>query len=66
MYSCSLEETSYSLEKTFCGRPQSVRKDLLRLTYLGRPQGINFQPLVQMHFYCIIFNFILPKVCLKQ
>ena len=26
----------------------------------------NFEPLLQMHFYCIIFNFVLPKVCLKH
>ena len=32
----------------------------------GRPQDINFEPLVQMHIHCIIFNFILSNVCLKE
>ena len=42
------------------------RKDVRRMTSLGRSQDINFEPLIQMHFSCIIFNFISPNVCLKH
>ena len=31
-----------------------------------RPWDVNFESLVQMHFHCIIFNFISPNVCLKH
>ena len=41
-------------------------KDIRRVTSLERPQDVNFVPLVQMRFYCIIFNFISPNVCLKH
>ena len=51
-------------------RPADVlkgsRKDVLRVTSWGHPQGVNFEPLVHMNFHCIIFNFILPNVCLKH
>ena len=42
------------------------QKDLLRVTSLGRPQSVDFEPLVQMHFHCINFSFILPNVYLKH
>ena len=35
------------------------------MTSLERPQDVNFEPLLQMHFHCIIFNFISTNVCLK-
>ena len=51
-------------------RPADVlkasRKNLVRVTFLGRRQGVNFETLVQMHFHCIAFNFILSNVCLKH
>ena len=42
------------------------QKEILRVTYLGRSQNVNFEALVQMHFRYIIFNFIPPDVCLKH
>ena len=37
-----------------------------RVTALGRPQEVNFEPLVQMHFHCIIFIFISSNMCQKH
>ena len=45
---------------------KAFRKDLIRVTCLGHSQGVNFESLVQMHFPCIIFNFILPNVSLNN
>ena len=45
---------------------KTSRKDVRRVKSSRRPQYVNFVPLVQMHFHCIIFNFISPDVCLKQ
>ena len=45
---------------------KTFRRDLLRVTSLRRPQGVNSEPSIQMHFHCSIFNFILPNVCLKH
>ena len=57
---------SYSFGETSCGRPQSAPKSVLRVTTLGHPQDDNFEPLVHMHFRCIIFSFISPTMCLKH
>ena len=43
----------------------SQKKDC-RVTALGRPQEVNFEPLVQMHFHCIIVNFISSNVYQKH
>ena len=54
------------VKETSCGHPQNVPKDVRRVTSLGHPQDVNFEPLIQMHFNCIIFNFISPNVSLKH
>ena len=45
-------------------RPVNVlktsRKDVHRVMFLGRPEDVNFEPLAQMHFHCIISNLISP------
>ena len=52
-------------------RPADVlktsRKDVRRVTSLRRPQDINFERVVQMHFHCIIFRFVFfsHNMCLK-
>ena len=35
-------------------------------TFSKHPQDVNFEPLVQMHFHCVIFNFISQNVFLKH
>ena len=45
---------------------KTPRKDVRRVTSLRRLQEVNFQPLIQMHFHCLIFNFISPNVWLKH
>ena len=29
------------------------QKDLLRVTSLGRPQDVSFEPLIQIYFHCV-------------
>ena len=36
-------------------------KEVRRVTSLGRTQDVNFEPLIQMHFQCIFFNFFFTK-----
>ena len=45
---------------------KTSRKKDRRVTALGRPQEVNFEPLVQMHFHCIIFIFISSNMCQKH
>ena len=45
------------LEKRPADILKTYRKDVRRVTSLGRPHGVNFDPLEQMHFNCIFFNF---------
>ena len=45
---------------------KTSRKVDRRVTFLGRLQNVNLEPLVQMHFHCIILNFISWNVCLKH
>lgn len=40
-------------------------ENVLRLTSLRHPQEVNLQPIIQIHFRCIIFSLILPNVSLK-
>ena len=53
------------LEKRPADVLKAFRKDVLRVTSLGRPQRISFEPLVEMYCHCIIFNFTSPNMCLK-
>ena len=54
------------LEKRPVDILKTYRKDVLRVTSLGRLRDVNFKPFIQMHFKCIIFNIISPNVCLKH
>ena len=42
------------------------RKDFHRVTFLARPPNANFEPLIQMYFIRIIFNFVSTNVWSKS
>ena len=44
---------------------KASRKDVHRVTSLGRHQDFNFERLAEIFFQCIIFDFILPNICPK-
>ena len=54
------------LEKRPANVLKTSRKDFRSVTSSGRPQDVKFEPLVKMHFHCIIFNFVLPNLYLKH
>ena len=41
---------------------KTFQKDIRRLTFIGSLQGVNFEPLVQMHFHCVISIFF-HQIC---
>ena len=45
---------------------KTSQKDVHRVTFLGRPEDVNFELLAQMHLHCINFNLTSPNVCLKH
>ena len=45
---------------------KKYRKNVRRVTSLGRLVDVNFESLVQMHFHCFVINFFPPNVYLKH
>ena len=56
----------WNTEKLVFDIVKTSHKHVQRMTSLGRPQDVSFEPLLQMHFIYNILNFVSPSVYLKN